>query len=170
MLYDVSRIFNLKRTFVRSRAESGELPSCRPFEGSSIVLIRLPEAVKWYESLPPGTRGEQGPARRSAPNPWRSIAIQRPEVRKREIARAISYDAHVQGVLTRKPCVECGAVPAEGHHENYDRPLEVVYLCKRHHRQADRWCKKRLRLASLASEWAMKSQSSKSSTSTPFGL
>jgi hypothetical protein len=154
---DVREIFNLDRLFVRTRVVSGELPSFRPFEGSSLVLIRLPEAARWYEALPSDTRGKQRLAhRRAAPDPWRSIAVRRPDIRKRDIARAISSDAHNKGLLTRKPCTVCGAVPAEGHHTDYDRPLDVVYLCVRHHRQEDRRSRKGLRLASLASERAVR--------------
>jgi len=37
--------------------------------------------------------------------------------------------------LTPEPCVICGAAKAEGHHEDYDKPLDVVWLCRRHHRE-----------------------------------
>jgi hypothetical protein len=34
--------------------------------------------------------------------------------------------------LARKPCEQCGD-KAHAHHENYDKPLEVVWLCPKHH-------------------------------------
>jgi hypothetical protein len=40
------------------------------------------------------------------------------------------------GKVTRDPCVVCGAKRVQGHHEDYDKPLEVVWLCPKHH--ADR--------------------------------
>ena len=40
------------------------------------------------------------------------------------------------GVLRRKPCVRCGAQDVHGHHADYSRPLDVVWLCKRHHLEA----------------------------------
>jgi hypothetical protein len=43
------------------------------------------------------------------------------------------------GKLTRKPCEKCGAEKAEGHHDDYAKPLEVRWLCRTHHR---RWHKK----------------------------
>jgi hypothetical protein len=37
------------------------------------------------------------------------------------------------GRLIRKACQICGNLKAEGHHDDYDRPLEVQWLCKSHH-------------------------------------
>jgi hypothetical protein len=41
-----------------------------------------------------------------------------------------------KGQLERHPCFVCGAQKVEGHHPDYDRPLDVVWLCVPHHRQA----------------------------------
>lgn len=35
--------------------------------------------------------------------------------------------------LFRQACAVCGAVDVEGHHKDYDRPLDVVWLCIEHH-------------------------------------
>lgn len=40
------------------------------------------------------------------------------------------------GRLVRKPCVRCGDVKAEAHHEDYSKPLDVVWMCKTHHAEA----------------------------------
>jgi hypothetical protein len=37
------------------------------------------------------------------------------------------------GRLVRLPCVVCGEAKSQGHHEDYDKPLEVVWLCGEHH-------------------------------------
>jgi len=37
------------------------------------------------------------------------------------------------GKLVPMPCVRCGLVPTNAHHEDYDRPLAVVWLCDGHH-------------------------------------
>lgn len=39
------------------------------------------------------------------------------------------------GDLKRMPCRVCGAKKAEAHHEDYDRPLDVVWLCRAHHKE-----------------------------------
>lgn len=38
------------------------------------------------------------------------------------------------GKLKREPCVICGKEFVHGHHPDYDKPLEVVWLCPKHHK------------------------------------
>lgn len=42
------------------------------------------------------------------------------------------------GTLIRKPCEVCGKLITDAHHRDYRKPLEVVWLCRRHHQEADR--------------------------------
>lgn len=37
------------------------------------------------------------------------------------------------GKVKRGECAVCGCAKVEGHHEDYSKPLEVVWLCKKHH-------------------------------------
>lgn len=37
------------------------------------------------------------------------------------------------GKLNPLPCVVCGKEKSQGHHEDYSKPLDVVWLCTRHH-------------------------------------
>ncbi len=50
-------------------------------------------------------------------------------------AAAILGNAVRTGKVTPAPCWVCGA-KAEAHHPDYSRPLDVVWLCVEHHRQA----------------------------------
>ncbi len=54
--------------------------------------------------------------------------------RRSKAHRAVSY-AIKKGTLTRQPCIRCGNVKSEGHHEDYDKPLEVMWLCTPCHKQ-----------------------------------
>lgn len=40
------------------------------------------------------------------------------------------------GKLKKFPCLICGDEKSEGHHPDYSRPLDVVWLCSSHHKQA----------------------------------
>tara|TARA_R110002110_G_C13168146_1_gene692424 strand:+ start:167 stop:694 length:528 start_codon:yes stop_codon:yes gene_type:complete len=37
------------------------------------------------------------------------------------------------GKIKRMPCCVCGKSKTEGHHEDYSNPLDVIWLCKKHH-------------------------------------
>ena len=44
------------------------------------------------------------------------------------------FKAIREGLLTRGPCAECGTTArVHGHHPDYSRPTEVVWLCSKHH-------------------------------------
>lgn len=53
----------------------------------------------------------------------------------RRKARISVGNAVRDGRLVPQPCFVCGR-KAEAHHPNYDEPLDVVWLCPSHHKQA----------------------------------
>lgn len=42
------------------------------------------------------------------------------------------------GRLKRDPCSKCGSPKSEAHHSDYSKPLDVIWVCKTHHRELDR--------------------------------
>lgn len=56
------------------------------------------------------------------------------EREKRRKARQTYKTALKRGKITPLPCLICGD-EAEGHHPDYDRPLDVVWLCEKHHQE-----------------------------------
>ena len=85
---------------------------------------RREEVLAWQDS-----NREDMLARRRA-NPWRERDPKKEQARRK--ARALNRE--------RLPCqhvsddgVVCGVEPAEKHHPDYDKPLEVVWLCRTHH-------------------------------------
>jgi len=55
-----------------------------------------------------------------------------PEKRK---AHAAIANAIRSGKLVSLPCSECGETKTEAHHYAYDMPLDVIWLCRKHHNQ-----------------------------------
>ena len=55
--------------------------------------------------------------------------------RKHASARLAVFHAIKRGELQRQPCWVCGE-KAQAHHPDYSQPLDVVWLCVLHHRQA----------------------------------
>ena len=48
------------------------------------------------------------------------------------------------GKLIKQPCRVCGSRAVQAHHEDYAKPLKVVWLCKPHHTEADARKRKRM--------------------------
>lgn len=84
----------------------------------------------------------------------RAVAVYYPFTTKRshDIARRVAGAAVCaavrDGSLKRAPCVVCGKERSEAHHEDYSRPLDVVWMCRPHHRRRDQELKEE-RLARL---------------------
>lgn len=53
-------------------------------------------------------------------------------------ARSIVSHAIRDGKLIRKPCEVCEDPKSQAHHDDYSKPLEVKWLCLKHHKQADK--------------------------------
>ena len=49
-------------------------------------------------------------------------------------ARAIFKKALNKGDIIKLPCEVCGEQKSEGHHCDYSKPLDVLWLCRQHHR------------------------------------
>lgn len=68
-------------------------------------------------------------------------AIKKTDARQRAIspekgrARGAVKAAIVAGRLSRQPCVKCGNLKVEAHHADYSKPLDVIWVCPKHHRE-----------------------------------
>lgn len=60
---------------------------------------------------------------------WR-LEDSRRQLAHNAVARAIR-----SGALVRQPCSRCNEPKSVAHHEDYDKPLEVVWLCQPCHKQ-----------------------------------
>lgn len=52
-------------------------------------------------------------------------------------ARRLVSQALKSGKLIKQPCEKCGVKDVQAHHEDYSKPLDVVWLCFKHHRERD---------------------------------
>lgn len=100
------------------------------------------EKVRAYDKLR-GSMPHRVAARKEyAQTPEGRLAHKRALDKQREIrpkqasARYAVSNALRDGKLAKLPCLVCGAEKVEGHHADYDRPLDVVWLCNKHHRAA----------------------------------
>lgn len=56
-----------------------------------------------------------------------------PEAKRRANARSHANLAKRRGQLQAKPCEDCQEPSAEMHHEDYQKPLAVTWLCRKCH-------------------------------------
>jgi hypothetical protein len=64
-----------------------------------------------------------------------STRVWREEDKRRARAHSAVSRALRSGELVRRPCCRCGEDKSVAHHEDYDKPLEVMWLCQPCHKQ-----------------------------------
>jgi hypothetical protein len=60
------------------------------------------------------------------------------ENRYKAAAHTLVQRAVAAGRMTKQPCEVCGAEKVHAHHDDYEKPLEVRWLCPTHHKVAHR--------------------------------
>jgi len=76
----------------------------------------------------------------AANNNWRGGSANTERKRRYRERNPEKHAAHLaltralrRGAIVRQSCERCGVDRVEGHHDDYSKPLEVRWLCKRHH-------------------------------------
>jgi hypothetical protein len=54
------------------------------------------------------------------------------EIKKIKARSAVKH-AISKNEIQKEPCAVCGNHKVQGHHEDYDKPLDITWLCIRHH-------------------------------------
>jgi len=54
------------------------------------------------------------------------------EQRQKSNARSHVYQALKADKITKEPCCVCGEESVQAYHEDYNKPLEVIWLCRKH--------------------------------------
>lgn len=71
----------------------------------------------------------------------------RPSVRKKDNARSLLDAAVRRKEISITPCDVCGDDEVQAHHNDYDKPLEIRWLCRLHHKAVDGSSSPKTRLA-----------------------
>ena len=61
-----------------------------------------------------------------------------PPLKFKGVARSKLQRAVRSGLIIRQSCEVCGATPTQAHHENYEKPYEVRWLCQACHSKEHR--------------------------------
>jgi hypothetical protein len=62
---------------------------------------------------------------------------------ERKHCASIYEEAVKSGKLKRLPCIICEDPKSDGHHIDYSKPLEVIWLCRKHHHEAHKKLRQR---------------------------
>ncbi len=113
----------------------GHLNSCKECKKAYQTKHREEnvEAAREYDRK----RHKEQPQRREHINK----VVARAKARNPGAIRAVSKlnDAIRRGHLIKQPCQVCGRVDhVHGHHDDYSKPLHVMWLCPVHHRERHR--------------------------------
>lgn len=128
------------------KPRAGRPPKCGGC-GECDRCARAAYMREWYGRFTPEERAEK----RRSRNPvlvreqdrrkmQRRRTAGTPKQKQRIRARADVRLAIDRGDLERGPCVACGGEEnVHGHHDDYEKPLDVVWLCRPHHDQLHEW-------------------------------
>lgn len=125
-----------RRLFINTLRE-GKSRQCRAC--CTLTRIGRPSPRR----LPPEVKAQRRLARAAYEREWKRnnpekhrAQMRRYRARYPEKNRAhnMVHMAQRAGRVVRQGCEICGS-PAEAHHENYARPLDVKWLCRRHHQE-----------------------------------
>lgn len=107
------------REWAKKRREKG-LPS----SGTVMPKSYFKEYNKSYNQLPEVKRKQSSLAKQRYQDPAERVKIN---------ARIAARRAVKVGIITKQPCAKCGSIKVEAHHEDYNKPLVVIWLCRQHH-------------------------------------
>ncbi len=114
--------------YTHSQMTDGHLNKCKECTKKDVKSHYDKNRVNYYEY-----------ERKRAKHPQRKIQQLEYQKKRRQndperfSASYLTSNAIRDGRLKRKPCVICGLVEVEAHHEDYSNPLNVVWLCRKHH-------------------------------------
>lgn len=116
--------------YKHARMGDGHLNKCKDCAKNDVMKHRQEhwESVRAYDRL----RASQ-PHR--VASRLRIVAEYNAKYPHRKKANTAVGRAVREGRLQKQPCWVCGE-KAVAHHPDYDRPLDVVWLCQPHHKQA----------------------------------
>lgn len=127
--------------FYRHNLKSdGRMGTCKDYHRAAVRVLYI-EKMKdpeWRERELGRHREKSARARRAGPSSTTEIvrrskwAWAERNIEKRK-AHAMAGNAIRDGRLIRQPCEVCGKTKVDAHHDDYSKPLEVRWLCRRHH-------------------------------------
>jgi hypothetical protein len=114
--------------YAHPRTRDGLLGKCKGCTKADAAAYRVEnvEKIRAYEQ-----RRANEPARKTAAADLQRR--RRKEDRRKDVCHTRVLRAIKSGELEREPCIVCAEKLSHAHHESYDFPLSVTWLCAEHH-------------------------------------
>lgn len=116
--------------YKHSRMADGHLNKCKECTKNDVSKHRIEnlEEIRAYDRNR-AKQPERAKAAQEISSAWRKIDSRRARAHN-AVTRAVK-----KGLLVRCPCIRCGSKKSLAHHEDYDKPLDVMWLCQPCHKQ-----------------------------------
>lgn len=77
--------------------------------------------------------------RTNKPEKWRAMRYKatlkyRTKHKDRQKARTMINNLLRDKKLIKEPCIKCGSFKVQAHHKDYKNPLDIIWLCDKHHK------------------------------------
>lgn len=120
----------LSEFYKHSRMADGHLNKCKECTKNDVSKHRDQnlEKIRAYDRER-GKKPERIKAVTEITRAWREMDA------RRKVAHSSVAGAIRRGDLIRQPCIRCGEAKSIAHHEDYDKPLDVMWLCQPCHKQ-----------------------------------
>lgn len=120
----------LTEFYKHSKMADGHVNKCKECNKNDATAHRNKnlEKIREYDRA----RGKESKRLKAATEITRAW---RAEDARRHVAHSAVARAIRNGTLVRQPCVRCAETKSLAHHEDYDHPLVVMWLCQACHKQ-----------------------------------
>ena len=120
----------LEEFYKHSKMADGHVNKCKECNKNDVTSNRNKniEKVRAYDRER-AKKPERIKATAAITKAWRA------EDARRHVAHSCVARAIRSGELAVQPCCRCGEIKSLAHHEDYDKPLEVMWLCQPCHKQ-----------------------------------
>ena len=131
----------LSSFYVHKKMSDGHLNICKDCTKTRVAKHRELniDYIKEYEKkrsiLPKRVQARKEYSKTEAGKSSRAKSIKKYKEKHtdRYFAHNVFSAAIRDGKVVKMPCFICGNEKSEGHHPDYSRPLDVVWLCNKHH-------------------------------------
>lgn len=134
--FKCQRTLSLESFYKHSQMADGRLNKCKDCARSDVISHRNAnvDRIRAYDRMR-SAKPERMAKISAVSRNWRH------KNPRKYAAHTLVNNAIRDGRLKSQPCVKCGK-KAHAHHDNYDYPLDVMWLCAVHHSERHKEMKK----------------------------